>query len=62
MYIIRKDLPNGHRSFKTHDGWVQVKDNEALDLSDAILFTKREAIPSNLRTHESFVWYGSYAK
>lgn len=60
MYLIRKDTPNGQRMFKTYDGWVRVRKGVALDLSDVMRFTRGEAIPSNLRTHESFVWFGCY--
>lgn len=60
MYIVRKQLPNHQLGFKTYDGWTRVKRGEALDLTGVMRFTKGEAKASNLRTHESFVWYGCY--
>ena len=60
MYVIRKDLPNGQRSFKTYEGWAHIRKGVALDLSGVIRFTSNEAKASNLGDHEQFVWFGCY--
>ena len=62
MYAIRKTLPNGSIGFKTFEGWVQVKQDIALDLNDVMRFTCGEARATNLRRHEEFVWFGCYKR
>ena len=61
MYIIRRDRL-GKRSFKTYDGWVQVTKDTALDLADAMRFTKGERECFKLGEGEEFVWFGCYNK
>ena len=60
MYVVRKTLPNGSRGFKTFEGWVQVRKDIALDLSDVMRFTVGEAKDYNLSKHEEFVWFGCF--
>ena len=59
MYIIKRTTDESV-AFRTYDGWNYLSDDVALELDDAMRFTKGEAIDSNLRAYEEWVWYGSY--
>ena len=60
MYIIRKTDKKGRRSFKTADGWVRVREDESLDLSEVIRFTQVEKELNELPLGSEWVWFGCY--